>query len=143
MYCRLRKPSLVGITKVEVHGQVLSFKAHDPRLEMDARLKTEVKKLAQEILSTGHVPDLSHVDTLTLNSTPMTKDEKIWSLCTHSERIAIAYGLIHLTPTETLILTKNLRVCTDCHEATKLISKIRNRKIIGMLFYEIYGRIDI
>lgn len=130
--CRLRQPSLVGITQIEVHGRVLSFKAHDPHLERDPRLKAEVKKLAQEILSSGHVPDLSHVDTMTLSSTPMSEKEKMWSLCTHSERIAIAYGLIHLAPNEPLQLTKNLRVCRDCHDATKLISKIRNRKIIGM-----------
>lgn len=112
----------------------MSFKAHDPRMEREPRLKAEVKKLFQEILSSGHKPDLSHIDTLTPSSTPMSESEKMWSLCTHSERIAIAYGLIHLPPNEPLQLTKNLRVCRDCHEATKLISKIRNRKIIGMLF---------
>ena len=135
MNSRLRKPSLPGITQIEVHGQVRSFKAHDPQLERDPKLKAEVKKFAQEILNAGHISDLSHVDTLTLSSTPLSEEENFWSLCTHSERIAIAYGLIHLAPDEPLQLTNNLRLCRDCHDAIKLISKIRKRKIIGMSFF--------
>ena len=60
----------------------------------------------------------------------LTDDEKHWSLCTHSERIAIAYGLLHVPSGEPIYLYKNLRICPDCHEVTRIISKIRNREII-------------
>ncbi|KAL4190068.1 hypothetical protein AMTRI_Chr08g168580 [Amborella trichopoda] len=47
----------------------------------------------------------------------------------HSEKLAIAFGLINSE--ECLIrVVKNLRVCTDCHNAIKLISKITGREIV-------------
>ena len=52
-------------------------------------------------------------------------------MCTHSKRIAIAYGMLHVPKEQPLYLTKNLRVCSDCHETTKVISKIRQREIIA------------
>jgi len=48
----------------------------------------------------------------------------------HSERLAIAFCLISTPESTRIQLTKNLRICDDCHEASKLISKIRNREII-------------
>lgn len=48
----------------------------------------------------------------------------------HSERLAIAFGLLS-TPAGSLIrITKNLRVCVDCHNVTKLISKMVRRELI-------------
>ncbi|RVX08761.1 putative pentatricopeptide repeat-containing protein, mitochondrial [Vitis vinifera] len=46
------------------------------------------------------------------------------------ERLAIAFGLINTSPGTTLRITKNLRICGDCHNAIKLISKIVNRVIL-------------
>eukprot|EP00250_Pteridium_aquilinum_P009902 c19016_g1_i1 orf=418-2880(+) len=52
------------------------------------------------------------------------------SLCGHCEKLAIAFGLICTPSGTTLRVTKNLRVCVDCHNATKIISKIEMREII-------------
>ena len=60
-----------------------------------------------------------------LNNNESIEDD----LCRHSEKSALIYGLIMTQPTTPLIIAKNLRVCKDCHEATKLISSIRNRRI--------------
>ena len=70
---------------------------------------------------------MSLVDTLDKNGKELTDDDERCSLCTHSERIAIAYG----AKEQPLYLTKDLRVCTDCHETTKVISKVRQREIIA------------
>ncbi len=104
--------------------------AHDVAIEMDAALKQELLKLQQQVEEAGHKPDLTLVDPITKTGKELTDDEKRWSLCTHSERIAIAYGMLHVPQGQPLYLTKNLRVCTDCHEETKIISKIRQREII-------------
>ena len=45
-------------------------------------------------------------------------------LMRHSEKLAIAFGLISTAPRLTLRVFKNLRICGDCHNAAKLISKI-------------------
>ncbi|CAN1141490.1 Pentatricopeptide repeat-containing protein OGR1, mitochondrial [Linum perenne] len=48
----------------------------------------------------------------------------------HSEKLAMAFGLLRTKPGETLLVWKNLRVCKDCHEVSKLISKVYEREII-------------
>lgn len=59
----------------------------------------------------------------------MEEDEKTDMVCSHSERLAIAFGLISTLPGTRLLITKNLRICEDCHYATKFISKITKREI--------------
>ena len=48
----------------------------------------------------------------------------------HSEWLAIAFGLLNTGSGTRLLIIKNLRVCGDCHEATKFITKIVNREIV-------------
>lgn len=48
----------------------------------------------------------------------------------HSEKLAIAFGLLVSKEGATLIITKNLRICGDCHSTAKLISLIEKRTII-------------
>jgi tetratricopeptide (TPR) repeat protein len=49
--------------------------------------------------------------------------------CCHSERLAVAFGLLSLPQGSTIRVTKNLRVCSDCHSSMKIISKIELREI--------------
>jgi len=60
----------------------------------------------------------------------MSEEEKEEELCYHSEKLAIAFGFINLPPETPIRIAKNLRVCGDCHESTKWISKIFKREII-------------
>ena len=60
----------------------------------------------------------------------MSDKAKEDNLCGHCERLAIAFGLINTAPGATIRVSKNLRVCADCHNATKVISKIEKRDII-------------
>ncbi|CAN1782083.1 Pentatricopeptide repeat-containing protein At5g40410, mitochondrial [Linum perenne] len=49
----------------------------------------------------------------------------------HSEKLAIAFGLLVNGPNEMpLVITKNLRICGDCHDFAKVVSRIEGRKII-------------
>ncbi|PKI55306.1 hypothetical protein CRG98_024322 [Punica granatum] len=50
--------------------------------------------------------------------------EKEQALAIHSERLAICFGLISTEAKSPLRVVKNLRVCEDCHEVIKLISKV-------------------
>lgn len=60
----------------------------------------------------------------------MEEEDKEHALAVHSEKLAIAYGLLHLDSKEAIRIVKNLRVCRDCHHVTKLISKVYGREII-------------
>jgi hypothetical protein len=48
----------------------------------------------------------------------------------HSEKLAVAFGMIHLPQSAPIRVMKNLRVCRDCHSTMKLISRSENREII-------------
>ena len=48
----------------------------------------------------------------------------------HSEWLAIAFGLLNKGPGTRLLIIKNLRVCGNCHEATKFITKIVDKEIV-------------
>ncbi|GJS42670.1 pentatricopeptide repeat-containing protein [Tanacetum coccineum] len=72
----------------------------------------------------GYVPDYSFV------LQDVEEDEKQHILTSHNERLAIAYGILNTPPKTTIRVFKNLRVCGDCHTATKYISKITEREII-------------
>ncbi|CBI25078.3 unnamed protein product, partial [Vitis vinifera] len=58
------------------------------------------------------------------------EDEKEHILTSHSERLAIAFGIISTPPKSAIRIFKNLRVCGDCHNATKFISRITEREIV-------------
>ncbi|KAG8090309.1 hypothetical protein GUJ93_ZPchr0011g28458 [Zizania palustris] len=47
------------------------------------------------------------------------KGQNLWS---HSEKLALAYGLIVVPVGSTVRIFKNLRVCSDCHLVFKLVS---------------------
>ncbi|CAI0417822.1 unnamed protein product [Linum tenue] len=57
-------------------------------------------------------------------------NEKKQLLLRHSEKLAIAYGLMKLPPGVPIRVFKNLRICADCHRAAKCISEIEKREII-------------
>jgi hypothetical protein len=72
----------------------------------------------------GYVPDI----TFMLHD--VEEEEKLFHLCHHSEKLAIAYGLISTPPGTPIRIFKNLRVCGDCHSAAKFIAKLVGRAII-------------
>lgn len=48
----------------------------------------------------------------------------------HSEKLAIAFGIINTPCGSPIRVMKNLRVCVDCHVAIKYISQVTGREII-------------
>ncbi|KAJ0241837.1 Pentatricopeptide repeat-containing protein [Hirschfeldia incana] len=58
------------------------------------------------------------------------EEAKEQALLYHSERLAIAYGIICTPPRKSLTIIKNLRVCNDCHNFIKIMSKIIGRTLI-------------
>lgn len=94
--------------------------SHPQASEIYAKLE-ELKKMIKEA---GYVPDISYA----LQDTD--EEQKEHNLWNHSERLALAYGLISSPEGSTLKIFKNLRVCGDCHSVYKFASGILGRKII-------------
>ncbi|XXG67498.1 hypothetical protein AAC387_Pa06g0832 [Persea americana] len=57
-------------------------------------------------------------------------EEKEEALCGHSEKLAIAFGILNSPPGRSIRVTKNLRVCGDCHEVAKFMSKMVETEIV-------------
>ncbi|CAF3482621.1 unnamed protein product [Adineta steineri] len=115
----------MGLTSTVVNGEFYKFRAHDRSHPRSKEIYTEVKKLSAELLQHGHQYDSSWI------TRPLNGDETVESaLCGHSERLAIAWDFVANPNASRIQLTNNLRLCGDCHRATKLIAAIRKCKII-------------
>ena len=84
-----------------------------------------LSEMCQQLKTSGYRPDTSQV-LLDIDD----KDVREISLALHSEKLAIAFVLISTAPGTPIRVVNNLRVCGDCHNAIKLLSKIYRRCII-------------
>ena len=46
------------------------------------------------------------------------------------EKLAMALAFIETSAETPVVLTKNLRICSDCHETAKRLSRLRKREIV-------------
>ncbi|CAM6054767.1 unnamed protein product [Sphagnum tenellum] len=113
-----------GRTWIEVNNEVHTFVVDDQDHPQIIEIRAELKRLYRQMQEAGYVPDTKFV----LHD--VEEEEKVYHLCHHSEKLAIAFGLISTPPGTTLRIFKNLRVCGDCHTSTKCIAKIVGRAII-------------
>jgi pentatricopeptide repeat protein len=113
-----------GWSSIEVNNKVDVFYSGNQTHPKCEEIYKELKVLTAKMKSLGYVPDYSFV------LQDVEDDEKEHILTSHSERLAIVFGIISTPPKSTIRIFKNLRVCGDCHEATKFISRITEREII-------------
>ncbi|KAI8524365.1 hypothetical protein RHMOL_Rhmol13G0145000 [Rhododendron molle] len=102
-----------GYSMIEVNGKLQAFRMGDKSHPRAKEIKEELGTLERRINEAGFVPDTESV----LHD----NEDKEESFCNHSERLAIAYGLISTAPGITLRITKNLRARVNCHSATKIL----------------------
>lgn len=113
-----------GCSWIKYNGKVHIFSADDQSNWFSGQIYAELEKLYSEMIKQGYVPDIASVHH------DVVESEKMEMLHHHSEKLAIAFGLIFLPPGLPIRVFKNLRVCGDCHNATKFISKITQREIL-------------
>lgn len=112
-----------GQTHIEIRNQVHTFHSGCTNHIQTEKIYAKLRELIEEITAAGYVPDTSSIQ-------DVEHHVKVQLLSTHSEKLAIAFGLINTTPGTTIQIRKNLRVCGDCHNATKFISKTTGREIV-------------
>lgn len=113
-----------GYSSIEFGKETQVFYAGETSHPMKDEIFNLLKELDAEMRRRGYVPDTSSV----LHD--MEHQEKERQLFWHSERLAVAYGLLKAIPGTVLRIVKNLRVCGDCHTVLKLISSIVKREIV-------------
>ncbi|CAK9211914.1 unnamed protein product [Sphagnum troendelagicum] len=113
-----------GRTWIEVNNEVHTFVVDDQDHPQMIEIRAELQRLSGLMHDAGYVPDTNFV----LHD--VEEEEKLFHLCHHSEKLAIALGLINTPPGTPLRIRKNLRVCEDCHTSAKFISKVVGRAIM-------------
>ncbi|XP_054809726.1 putative pentatricopeptide repeat-containing protein At3g23330 isoform X1 [Prosopis cineraria] len=109
---------------IEVRNDVHCFMAGDESHPDYDKINEALNVLLEQMEKEGYVADTDQV----LHD--VEEDQKRFLLHTHSERLAIAYGIISTPAGTTIRVIKNIRVCVDCHTAIKFIAKIVGREII-------------
>ena len=118
----LKKPAAFSVIEfgTEVHG----FHTADNSSPYYREVYKKVESLAIEMKMVGYVPDLSCV----LHD--VEPEDKEHLLNYHTEKLAVAFGIMKIDQGMAIQVTKNLRICRDCHWAFKFISSLYGRKII-------------
>ncbi|KAI9078902.1 hypothetical protein K1719_039172 [Acacia pycnantha] len=113
-----------GYSWLEVNNAVHEFRSSDRLHPELASIHKKLKELERKMKLAGYVPDLEFA----LHDVGEEQKEQL--LLCHSEKLAIAFGLLKVPPGFPIRVFKNLRVCGDCHSAVKYISVIEGREII-------------
>lgn len=113
-----------GFSWMQVGNKFHIFGVDDSLHPQRDKIYDKAAKVWEEIKKAGFVPDTGSV----LHDIEEELKEEL--LSRHSEKLAIAFGLISTPEKATLRIMKNLRVCSDCHSAIKFVSMITSREII-------------
>ncbi|KAF3451440.1 hypothetical protein FNV43_RR07535 [Rhamnella rubrinervis] len=113
-----------GISWIEIKDKVHTFIVGDRSHSRSKEIYAKLDELSDLMSKAGYVP-MVEID---LHDVERSEKEKL--LLHHSEKLAVAFGLIATPPGAPIRVKKNLRVCPDCHSAFKFISKIVSREII-------------
>lgn len=104
----------------KIHLFVVGDRSHPQSEEIYATVETLIRKIKEA----GYVPEINFM----LHEVEDELKEKYLSY--HSEKLAVAFGIINISPGTPIRIVKNLRVCGDCHTAIKFISNTAEREII-------------
>lgn len=113
-----------GCSWIEINGKVHIFMAGGNGHPQERRIVAFLRRMRKKMKEEGYYPKLGYA---LIDGDEMEKEV---ALCGHSEKLAMAFGVLNLPAGKTVRVTKNLRVCGDCHEMAKFISKIIAREIV-------------
>uniref|UniRef100_A0A0E0FMG3 DYW domain-containing protein n=1 Tax=Oryza nivara TaxID=4536 RepID=A0A0E0FMG3_ORYNI len=111
-------PKDPGCSWVTWKNVVHVFRAKDTKHEMYNEIQALLSKLRKQMQAAGYMPDTQY------SLYDLEEEEKESEVFQHSEKLALAFGLICIPPGVPIRIMKNLRICVDCHRAFKFISGI-------------------
>nr|CAD1836077.1 unnamed protein product [Ananas comosus var. bracteatus] len=102
-----------GRSWVEVRGAVHVFVANERRHARTSEIYAKLEELMREVKKLGY-------------------EEEDAGLRHHSERLAVAFAVLSgaAPKGKELRVVKNLRICGDCHEFFKYVSRVIEREIV-------------
>ncbi|RZB99386.1 Pentatricopeptide repeat-containing protein isoform B [Glycine soja] len=112
-----------GCSWIEISGAIHGFIGGDRSHPQSVSINNKLQELLVQMKKLGYHADSGFV----LHD--VEEEEKEQILLYHSEKIAIAFGILNTSPSNPILVTKNLRICVDCHTAVKFMTLITKREI--------------
>ncbi|XP_072991373.1 uncharacterized protein [Typha latifolia] len=113
-----------GFSWIEVKNKVHTFSVGDSIHPEKEKIYVFLEELDKKMKKAGFVSATEMV----LHD--VEEEEKEHMLKYHSEKLAVAFGILNVPHGRPIRVIKNLRVCEDCHNAIKYLSAIESRLII-------------
>eukprot|EP01112_Ceratiomyxa_fruticulosa_P023403 TRINITY_DN8924_c0_g1_i1.p1 TRINITY_DN8924_c0_g1~~TRINITY_DN8924_c0_g1_i1.p1 ORF type:complete len:156 (-),score=11.51 TRINITY_DN8924_c0_g1_i1:400-867(-) len=98
---------------IEINGETHTFTNYSSQHEEIEQVVNELKSLVEKMKQDGAPESLFEEDVLY-----------------HSEKLALAYGLMKTISGFPLIISKSMPTCKNCHEFFNYVSKLLNRRIV-------------
>ena len=113
-----------GCSLIQMNGMIREFVAGDRSHPMSNEIYSKLENIIADLRNVGYFPDVTEV------FIEVAEEEKQKVIYWHSEKLAIAFALLSSEPNTVIRIVKNLRMCLDCHNAIKLISRLYGREIV-------------
>ncbi|KAH9666774.1 putative pentatricopeptide repeat-containing protein [Citrus sinensis] len=113
-----------GCSMIEMNGVVHEFVAGDKSHPQTKEIYLQLDEMTSDLKFVGYMPDISEV------FLDVGEEDKERAVYQHSEKLAMAFGLISSGAGVTIRIVKNLRMCVDCHRMAKLVSMVYDREVI-------------
>ncbi|XP_010536458.1 PREDICTED: pentatricopeptide repeat-containing protein At2g03880, mitochondrial [Tarenaya hassleriana] len=112
-----------GCSWIEVNKEIHAFIVGDNSHPQITEVNSWLNQLTHKLIGIGYVPDTNFV------LQDLEGEQMEETLRYHSEKLALAFGLMSLPNGKVIRIRKNLRICGDCHVFFKLTSKLENCSI--------------
>ncbi|KAL9326407.1 hypothetical protein ACSQ67_007052 [Phaseolus vulgaris] len=113
-----------GCSTIELKGVVHEFVVDDVSHSKNRLIHEKLDEINHQLRIAGYVVELSS------ELHKMDDKEKGYVLSHHSEKLAVAFGVLATPPGTTLRVASNVRICVDCHNFLKLFSGVYNRDVL-------------
>ncbi|XAR68459.1 hypothetical protein NMG60_11003573 [Bertholletia excelsa] len=121
----LRLKKTPGWSMIEVDKIMYTFVAGQEQNKVTEDAYEKLREIMLKLqIEGGYVPEVTNV----LHD--IEEEEKEDHLSKHSEKLAVAFGMTRVCEGKVIRIVKNLRICRDCHNVMKLISKVYGLKIV-------------
>ncbi|PQP94294.1 pentatricopeptide repeat-containing protein [Prunus yedoensis var. nudiflora] len=114
-----------GCSWVQIRNRIHTFLAGGG---FEFRNSAEFKKVWNEL--TDAMKELGYILDTSVVLHDVNEETKAMWVCGHSERVAVTFALVHTAAGMPIRITKNIRICADCHSWVKLVSVITGRLIV-------------
>ncbi|XP_074297167.1 pentatricopeptide repeat-containing protein At5g04780, mitochondrial [Silene latifolia] len=113
-----------GKSWIEIKHQVHAFMAGEREHPKTREIYSKLDEVMEEMAKLGYKVETGH------DVHDVDESTKAELLRHHSEKLALAFGLMTLRSGVPIRIIKNLRICGDCHSFMKYASKTTHREIL-------------